>query len=548
MTPSVLAPRSDCASLPNNDTTRVAGLFHAAAFRRESTLTIPPGDYHLSGDAPIPLHSGLTVFAYGARFHLPQNLGDRAHFDVFRGTDIIDFNWFGGQFIGRCFDHRRADNTWEPNACTRGIVITTRPGGVTRNLTFRDIGAQRLAGAVVTVEGVRAAGSESAVATYAQNITIENCTFLESGKFMWDYGMLWQIAVWPDDYTAQYKTLVDRYFRNDLVRSGVRMGDGDDRVFFDNSGLDAIPVSPKGTPHHAVCFYHDTLPRNIVRGRQFFVVESAPDYIRVSPTHGGEPVRFEGSAGPATRLMHDLFACFMALYAPTGQGPGKGCFDLVGCRNIRVAGCKISALGDTMHIQLSRDIVFAQNHILGSRMGAFFLAEHCQNSTVTGNLVDCTNGSRVISIERSNEDVTVIGNTFRGGGRGSWINQPKNLIFQGNIFTDNTTKGRPEPWSGRRTYRTGGWEAYPEMYFSVWQTGAKYGPVILRDNIFTTGPEAKAALQFETGTVDAVVENNLFRGHSGTILIDEPNPGVLIGANTGHTVIRTEPGPRYVND
>ena len=101
----------------------------------------------------------------------------------------------------------------------------------------------------------------------------------------------------------------------------------------------------------------------------------------------------------------------------------------------------LSALGDTMHIQRCRDIVFADNHIIGSRMGAFFLAEFCRNATVTGNLIDGTNGSRVMSVEKSCEDITITGNTFRNGGRGSWINQPKNFILANNIFVNNTTKG-----------------------------------------------------------------------------------------------------------
>jgi hypothetical protein len=531
----------------HDDTDRIDSLFSAARENQGGWVTIPPGDYHLTGARPIRLPSRTTVTAYGARFYLPRTLGDRAHFDLFEGTDLVDFAWQGGHFSGHCFDHRRGDNTWEPNACTRCIVIRSTPEGRTVNLSFRDIGSFRIAGAVVTVEGVPKAGSESEVATYAENVTLEACTFLESGKFMWDYGLLWQILVWPEDYSPAEQAMAERYFRNDLVRDGVRMADGDDRVLLDNATR-PIPVSAAGTPHHSVCFYGGELPRNLVRGRQYFVVESTPGFIRMSETFQGNPVRFEGASGKGVRLMHDLFSAFVLLYAPTGQGPGKGCFDLVGCRNIRVTGCKISALGDTMHIQRSRDIIFAQNHILGSRMGAFFLAEHCKNSTITGNLVDGSNGSRVISVERSNEDVTIVGNTFRNGGRGAWINQPKNLILQGNIFTDNTTKGRPGPWTGRRTYRTGGWESYPEMYFSVWERNASYGPVLIRDNIFTTGPEAKAALQFECGASDVIIDGNLFRGATGAILVDQPNPGVSVGVNPGHTLQRVQPGTRFVND
>ena len=168
-------------------------------------------------------------------------------------------------------------------------------GGGTANLTFRDIASFRIAGAVVTVEGVPQAGSESEVATYAENVTLEACTFLESGKFMWDYGMLWQIMVWPEEYSPAEQAMAKRYFRNDLVRERVRMEDGDDRVFLDNAAT-PIPVSAAGTPHHSVCFYGGDLPRNIVRGLQYFVVESTPEFIRVSK-------QFKGGACPLRRRL-----------------------------------------------------------------------------------------------------------------------------------------------------------------------------------------------------------------------------------------------------
>lgn len=516
----------------HDDTDRIDSLFAAARENQGGWVTIPPGDYHLTGDRPIRLPSRTTVTAYGARFHLPQTLGDRAHFDLFEGTDLVDFAWQGGQFSGHCFDHRRGDNTWEPNVCTRCIVIRTTPGGRTANLSFRDIGSFRIAGAVVTVEGVPQAGSESEVAVYAENVTLEACTFLESGKFMWDYGLLWQILVWPEDYSPAEQAMAERYFRNDLVRDGVRMEDGDDRVLLDNATR-PIPVSAAGTPHHSVCFYGGELPRNLVRGRQYFVVESTPGFIRVSATFQGNPVRFEGASGKGVRLMHDLFSAFVLLYAPTGQGPGKGCFDLVGCRNVRVTGCKISALGDTMHIQRSRDIIFAQNHILGSRMGAFFLAEHCKNSTVTGNLVDGSNGSRVISVERSNEDVTIVGNTFRNGGRGSWINQPTRLILADNIFINNTTKGERDPWRGRKSFKTGDYEPWPELYFTTYQPHARYGPVTIRGNHFLTGPECAEAIVFHGGGHDLLVQGNVFDGPSRGIRVEEGCEAPVVEGNIG---------------
>lgn len=71
---------------------------------------------------------------------------------------------------------------------------------LTENLTFRDSTSDGVAGAVITVLGAEKSGGEHGVETYTRHVTVENCTLERSGKFMWDYGYLWQITVWPEDY------------------------------------------------------------------------------------------------------------------------------------------------------------------------------------------------------------------------------------------------------------------------------------------------------------------------------------------------------------
>lgn len=521
-------PRADGVS---DDTTAFHECFTAVAKAGGGTVTIPPGDYALPGTKPIPLCSRLTVLANGARFHLPDKLGDKARAVLFSGTDVQDLRWRGGRFLGRCFDWQRAENTWEPNANTRAILVTTSPGGTTADLDFREITSDGLAGAVITVLGALKHG-ERDVHTYARNVTVADCTLERSGKFMWDYGLLWQITVWPEDYAAHERAMAAKHFRNDLV-SVVRFADGDDAVQVDPA-VKPPGISRDGSPSQAVCFFGDALPANVVRGKQYFVVVSEPGRIRIAERPGGEPLRFNGAGGAQTRMIRDLFSAFLALYAPSGSGPGKGAVDLVGCRNVQVHGCRLSALGDTMHIQRCDGIVFSGNHITGSRMGAFFLAEYCRNAVITGNLVEGTNGSRVMSIEKSCTDVTVIGNTFRGGGRGSWINQPVNLVMQGNIFVDNTTKGEADPRRGRRTYLTGEYERWPELYFTTYEKGATYGPVILKDNLFTTGPEAKVAMRFENGGRQIRMDGNVVCGVTGVVLV-EGDAQVSLGDNPGTT-------------
>ena len=533
------APKGDGVT---DDTPALIQCFEALAKAGGGTITIPPGDYAVSGGKTIPLSSHSRVIAHGARFLLPDKLGDRAKFVLFAGQNIGHFSWEGGEFIGHCFDHRRPPNTWEPNVNTRMISITTTAGGTTDGLTFREVHSNRVAGAVISVYGDLKPGSESAVNQAATNVTLDGCTLIDSGKFMWDYGLLWQIMIWPEDYKPEDLDIAKKYFRNDAIRSGLTIADGEDTVRFNNA-TKPLPVSKSTEPAEQVCFYGDSLPRNLIKGKGYYVVESTPAYIKVSEAPGGAPLKFEGGAGPAAKLMHNMLAVYYGLFAPTGSGPGKGAFDLVGCRNVRVTGCKISALGDTMHIQRSENIIFSSNHILGSRMGAFFLAEYCKNSTITGNLVDGGNGSRVISVEKSNEDVTIIGNTFRNGGRGSWINQPKNLIMMGNIFVNNTTKGEADPWRGRRSHQTGGYLAFPEIYFTQYEPDGQYGPVIIKDNTFTTGPEASDLMVFARGGSDIVVEGNVFNGPVRSISVEQSVKNIHLHDNLGGQPHRVSDGP-----
>lgn len=524
------SPHADGAS---DDTPAFAACFAELAKNDGGTLTIPPGDYFMKGEKPVMLSSNTSISAYGARFHLPEELGDKARIVLFSGENISHFTWQGGEFLGHVFDPAQEKNTWEPNAYTRMIVISTTSGGQTHDLTFRDIQSNGIAGAVINVEGLPKKGSARDVDTYAERIHVESCTLLRSGRFMWDYGYLWQIMTWPEEYQTWEVERAAKYFHMDHVRPNVQMDNGDDKVRFDNSAK-SIKVSESVEPQFALTFMGKMLPKNLVRGRQYFVVESAKDFIKIAEAPHGTPIRFEGASGVGCAIIHNMSATYLGAFAPIGGGSGKGGVDITSAKDIRITGCQLSALGDTMHVQRSQNVVFANNHILGSRMGAFFLAEFCKNATITGNLVDGTNGSRVISVEKSSEDVTITGNTFRGGGRGAWINQPKNFILQGNVFVDNTTKGEPNMKRGRRSYQTGDPVRFPEMYFTVWEKDGSYGPVTVRDNIFVLGNSVAAeAVTFAPGGHDIQMTGNSFQNKTTPILVDPSCQNVLIQDNLG---------------
>ena len=503
----------------------------AALLAKGGVVTIPAGDYHLDGSKPLPLISNMTVFAHGARFILPETLPDKARVVMFAGVNVAHFTWHGGEFVGHVFDPAQKENFWEPNANTKGIEITTTKEGGTHDILFREVKSKGMAGAVLGVHG-QVGKKESEVMAYAERVAVESCTLLRSGKFMWDYGYLWQIMTWPEAYEPWEVERASKYFRTDLMRPVTFTGD---LVKFDNTNR-PLAISETDEPKEAITFMGTELPKNLVRGRQYFVVESTPDHIKIADQPKGAPIRFEGDGSGS--LAFNISATYLSAYAPTGSGPGKGAFDIVGAKDVRVTGCQLSAIGDTMHIQRCRNIVFANNQILGSRMGAFFLAEYCQNATITGNTVDGTNGSRVISVEKSCTDVTMTGNTFRNGGRGAWINQPVNFIMTGNVFINNTTKNEPDMRRGRIAYRTAKPGEFPELYFTLYEPGATYGPIIVRDNIFILGDSAPAeAVTFAPNGHDLQFSGNTFQNKPATIVVDPTCKNALIENNQGATTV-----------
>ncbi len=504
----------------------------ATLLAKGGVVTIPAGDYHLDGAKPLPLISNMTVLAHGARFILPETLPDKARVVLFAGQDIAHFTWHGGEFVGQVFDPAQQENSWEPSANTKGIEITTTKEGGTHDILFREVKSNGVAGAVIGVHGLVGKSSESEVKAYAERVAVESCTLLRSGKFMWDYGYLWQIMTWPEAYEPWEVERANKYFRTDLMRPVTFSGD---LVKFDNTNR-PLAISETDDPKEAITFMGADLPKNLVRGRQYFVVESTRDHIKIADQPKGTPVHFEGAGSGS--LAFNISATYLSAYAPTGSGPGKGAFDIVGAKDVRVTGCQLSAIGDTMHIQRCRNIVFANNQILGSRMGAFFLAEYCQNATITGNLVDGTNGSRVISVEKSCTDVTMTGNTFRNGGRGAWINQPVNFIMTGNVFVNNTTKNEPDMRRGRIAYRTAKPGKFPELYFTIYEPAASYGPIIVRDNIFILGDSAPSeAVTFAPNGHDLQFTGNTFQNKTATIVVDPSCKNALIENNQGAVTV-----------
>jgi hypothetical protein len=132
------------------------------------------------------------------------------------------------------------------------------------------------------------------------------------------------------------------------------------------------------------------------------------------------------------------------------------------------------------------------------------------------------------------------GNTFRNGGRGAWINQPVNFIMTDNIFVNNTTKNDPDPLLGRIAYQTGKPGQFPELYFTIYEPEASYGPVIVKDNLFIIGADAPAeAVTFAPNGRDLIFTGNTFQNKAVTIVVDPSCVSSQIEDNLGaKTVVK----------
>ena len=509
-----------------NDAEAFLAAFSAAS-ADENVIVVEPGDYLIDSPHSIPLRSHTSVYAKDAHFYFPRNLGDTPHRVMFYGENVSFFTWEGGCFHGYVYNPLCAEGKWEPNASTKGIFLQRTEQGSSENIRFERVESDNVAGAVVSVYGKANALGEDRYPVF--NVDVHACHFRNSGKFMWDYGYLWQRIVFPEHHSEEEITNAYRYMPEELL-SGY--------VLFSEKGEICVDRMPEGIESEAdtVCFYGD-VPKPLLRGVCYYVRserrEGALSYITVSEKRGGEIINAIAPTAGKCRLFRNLFTVHHNLYAPKGAGTGKGPLDISVANNVKISDCRMYASGDSMHVHMSHNVIYSGNQITGSRMGAFFIAQFCKNVTVTGNTVLGTNGSRVMSVEKSTEDITIIGNTFSGGGRGTWINQPYNIIIAENIFTRNTNKCTPSPAIGRLTPSSGKYESYPEIYFTTWEKDAPYGAVIMRSNLITASADAKAAVAFHNGGHDIIFESNILMGETRSVFVGEKCEMPRMSGNIG---------------
>ena len=210
---------------------------------------------------------------------------------------MSDFRWFGGAFPGVRVDPARRTTPGNPTRTHAAILITTTPGGRTENLTFRDIASDGLAGAAVTVLGAEKNGQRPRSGDFrAERDRRELHAAAEREVHV---GL--RLSVANHCLARRLHARRTRAGGEDISAAICCAGRcgwqaGDDRVFFDNAA--PLPVSKRRdgvgcvAGHGLVCFFGDVLPTNLVRGRQYFVVESTPEFIRIAEQPGGAAAPF----------------------------------------------------------------------------------------------------------------------------------------------------------------------------------------------------------------------------------------------------------------
>jgi len=474
-------------------------------------IVIAPGEYPLAPSEPIELFSDLTVEAEGAKFIWPLRWQGPVHRDMFKGVDVCNFSWTGGCFLGHVFDVPPAVPVWRPECCARGIVIETSADGRTENLRFRNIEGEDCSGSVVSVYGYLRQDRQ----TRACGIDVRDCRFRRCGKFMWDYGYLWEKLVFADCFTPAEVALGERY-------ASPENRSGEVRFHGDGITVDAMPPFKKEERHpfDTIAFYGKDLPPEIQRGKCYFLLGEREGKFCFSDVPGGRPFKTSPALHGGMYLFRNLFSVFHWGYAPENQGPGKGSLDLVCCRRVHVSGCELGANGDAMHIHTASDVTFCKNVITGARMGAFFLAFNCDHAEICDNTVYGTNGSRVLTVERGCHDVSIHNNVFTGGGRGCWFNQNDSITVSENVFKNNVQKGIPKIGVGRRSPFSGAFERYPEIYFT--HALKSYGNIIVRGNVIESTPDnTQPAILFQKNGSEIVLEDNILQGTSREIAVED---------------------------
>lgn len=464
---------------PAGDVTESLAQFFAS-LRAGDEAVLSAGIYEIC--RPISLPSGVTVTAEGAIFRHPQGATSGV---LFEAEELWDFLWRGGCFEGDVFDPARRENPLPPSAHTVGMHI----GGGGR-LSFEDVSSRRLAGSAIFLDGKEDAPF--------RDLSFRRLSLLDTGRFMWDYGFLWERMTFPHLFPEAQVAAAWRYMPREYYSSPLTFQNGEARAEF---------FPEEDTADTCVSFFGEEMPQGIKRGKYYFSKRTATGLAVLDPKTG-DPIPLEG--GRDVRLFLGLYRAYHMTYAPAGGGVSKGGCDVRHAVGVDFRDSTLSALGDCTHFHLCRDLAVEDNEILHARMGALFLSAGCQNAVIRRNRVEGGSCSRILTLETGCTNVLVEENRFSGGGRGTWIDTPHGVVLRNNEFFRNTEKCVPR--RGRMSPTDGENERYAEIYFTARQKDAAFGDVVFENNRVVSGEGATAALAVLGHGRNILLKNNDFGG------------------------------------
>lgn len=468
---------------------------HTPAFQRcfaeaqeaGGSILIPPGDYLLLGT--VPLFSHLQIEATGARMHFSKTLPQHRA-TMFYGEEIRDLSWHGGCFLGYVYDPTRGENLWEPHA--ESVAIRIKGGG---GISLSQVNGKDLAGCVFFAEGTEEAPLED---IHLSEMHTENC-----GRFMWDYGYLWQRITYPEYHTKEEVANAYRYLPEEYYSAPLSVKNG---------RLSSKRMPTAAPEDDTVSFFGDGIPSPLKKGK-FYYAEEGEGGLLVREALDGDPILLpEGDY--TFQLFRGLYRSYHMMYAPKGGGVSKGGMDIRFAKGVFMKSCVLSASGDAMHFHHCHGGEISHCQLTGARMGAMFLSAGCSDFTVSHNRVEGGNCSRILTVESGGKNILIEDNLFTGGGRGTWIDTPQGITLRRNVFEHNTGKSTPNPKVGRLSPTEGEYEKYAEIYFTTRTQGAVFRDILMEENTVLTGEGCTAAVVCLSHGKGITLRNNRILGEA----------------------------------
>jgi len=518
----------------------------------KTTLILPPGSYTCpsivsAGAATAP--NNCTVLAYGVTVTYPNSIVGAPSYPTpsfIVGTDVQNFHWKGGSFVGNVFNQNLTTYTNNPWLPKEGVI--TFNFGVSSigcsNCEWDDVDGLNTGGSVIKVAGTNSGTASSYTYNFnnitlaCAGITIVNPHFINCGQFLWDYGFLWMIDSFyqysvgganTGNYTDNQFAMAQAYMIPSSLFPTVVFNTGNANITFGSSTLPSNNTT--------VSFFVSkggTLPTGISPGQQYFVVNASGSTFQVSATSGGGAIQVTG-AGSGVEMLSNLTNAYSNMFLPyQGSLSGDGAINLQNCENNNIVGGEITSPGDAMFLGACEDTSVTGLRITNAEMGMLWISG-CLRTNVSGGCYNADlvyGGSRDLTVEYGSTDTIISGVVFNGGRRGAVLDSPSGLQIKNCKFYDNNNGSVANYVYGRVNPATGTWYVYSD--FTLLSTGTTVWA-----NVSFTGNDifnnsALNVLDIEYGGSALVWEDNIVAGsHQSLKNEGQTISGIYVGRGVG---------------